>query len=186
MSYTIAPIVEGHGDVAAVPCLIRMLRPDLRIATPVRFPKTKLVIPSELRRAVAIALANIPSGKLGLVLVLIDADEDCPATMGPRLLRELQTEIGGRAPHGFVALAKREYESWLVGGDPAMNEATPETAGDPKGRLKAANGGRYSETADQARLSYNIDPARLEQSSPSFARFARRIAEIPAPAPDLT
>lgn len=179
MSFTVAPIVEGHGDVEAVPCLIRLLRPDLRVARPVRFPKTKLIIPDEFKRAVAIAIANIPDGQAGLVLVVLDADEDCPATLGPTLYGQLCAEIGDRQFQGFVAIAKREFESWIVGGDSTMEVDRPEEAGNAKGRLSAANGGRYSETADQARLSNKIDANRLEQNSSSFARLAIRLREIP-------
>jgi hypothetical protein len=71
----------------------------------------------------------------------------------------------------FVSIVNREYESWIVGGHPAFNELHPDDAANPKGRIKDFNGGRYKETADQARFTSRIDVKRLAERSPSFQRL---------------
>jgi hypothetical protein len=57
----IAPIVEGHGDVLAVPLLIRRIAAELdptafvHVERPIRRPRYTLVRPGELEQAVEVA-----------------------------------------------------------------------------------------------------------------------------------
>jgi hypothetical protein len=177
VSFTVAPIVEGHGDVAAIPLLIRGLAPAVQVARPVRFPKTRLVIATELARAVSIARANIRDAAAGLVLLVLDADEDCAAALGPELLKTMRAASGG--VDCFVAIAVREFESWIVGGHPDIDVAEPEVAGKPKDRIARVNDGLYKETADQPRFTSAIDPARLRARCRSFRRLVERLEAIP-------
>ena len=90
----IAPIVEGHGEETAVPELIRRIAYeigvfDVKVAKAIRVHRGALVNRSELERAVRLA-----SFKAAAVLVLLDADGDCPAQLGPRL--QLRAK-GGRS-----------------------------------------------------------------------------------------
>ena len=98
MSFVVAPIVEGHGDVQALPVLLRMIDPTLQIARPVRFPRSKLIKQEHLVRAAAIAAANIIDR--GAIFLLIDADEDCAAQLGP----ELERYLSERFPSAFAEL----------------------------------------------------------------------------------
>jgi len=177
MTWTIAPIVEGHGDVQAVPVLLRLLAPTVRVASPVRFPKTKLLIESELRRAVSIARSNISDPARGLVLLILDCDEDCPASLGPRLLQVMHSVASPASC--FVVVVKREFESWIVGGHPLLDESNPEAAGMPKNLIATINGGQYKETVDQARFAAAIEPQRLFTRSQSFRRLFDRLRQIP-------
>lgn len=169
MTWTIAPIVEGHGDVVALPKLLFRIRTDIRVTTPVRFPKSKLTDPSELRRAASIALANIPLKHDGLILLLLDADDNCPAELGPRLLSVLEP----CCPHVrcFVSVARREFESWIVGGIAEFDEPEPERTGTPKARIATRNEGKYKEAVDQARFASRVDVKLLTEHSPSFRRL---------------
>jgi len=110
MIATIASIVEGHGDVAAVPILLRRLAreaglPTVNAPRPIRIPKTKLVRPDgtvnddELGRAVLLAASRLPDPGTGGVLVLLDADDSCPAVIAPRILE------AARAARSDVAIA---------------------------------------------------------------------------------
>ena len=82
-------IVEGHGDVAAVRVLLRRVlheklqRYDVEIEPPIRVPKDKLLKPGELERAVNLA-ARRTSATDGII-VLVDADDDCPAELAPAM-----------------------------------------------------------------------------------------------------
>src|ERR1700677_4669319 len=98
----IVPIVEGHGEVEAVPLLIRRII-DLKlntlarinIAKPIRVQKHALINrEGELGRV--LQLAYLKTQQPGFVLILLDADDDCPATLGPSLLataRQLQSNV---------------------------------------------------------------------------------------------
>lgn len=174
----IAPIVEGHGDVAALPILLRLINPALRVAQPVRFPKNRLLSKDHLSRAVAIARTNIPSPDAGVIVLMFDADTDCPATLGPPLLQVMRSSAGGA--ECFVAIVVREFESWIVGGHPEIDLQDCEAAGNPKDRVRHHNNNRYSETIDQPRYTAMIDIQRLRARSPSFERFVRRIEALPA------
>jgi Domain of unknown function (DUF4276) len=50
-----------------------------------------------------------------LVLILLDAEGDCPATLGPRLMELARQALPAEAPVACV-LAKRMVENWIVAG----------------------------------------------------------------------
>ena len=81
-------VVEGKGEVDAIPFLIRRICSELfgiypQTTRPVRLTKSKLVQAGELERAIRFAKhLNLEQGP---VLVVLDADDDCPAILGPSL-----------------------------------------------------------------------------------------------------
>lgn len=139
------------------------MNPYLTVKRPVRFPRTRLVQPVHLERAARIAAANITGP--GAILLVIDADEDCAATKGSELSQQLSAILPGYTCR--VALAVREFESWIVGADPEYGVTDPDAAGDLKARIRDRYG-VYSETADQSRLIATADLALLERNSRSF------------------
>lgn len=174
MSFIVAPIVEGHGDVAALPVVLRLINAALIVAKPVRFPRTRLLQSVHLVRAARIAAANVPGH--GAVLLVMDADEDCAATLGPELQQRLAECLPPSLP-ARVVLAVREFEAWIVGGDVQYKFDDPDAAGRLKDRIKAAHG-KYSETADQPRLAARIDVQRLTEQSRSFRRLRKVVEEF--------
>lgn len=192
MSVQMGCIVEGHGEVVAVPVLIRRiaseLYPDLSIVIPrpIRVPKTKLVVPGELERAVELAARQI-SGE-GAVLIMLDSDDDCPAQLGPALLKRASL-VRGNLPIAVV-LATREFESWFLAAAESLRghrglandlqpPPAPEAIRDAKGWLnqKMARGRRYSERPDQPALAARFD---LEQArrADSFDKCYRDIVRL--------
>lgn len=113
---SIACIVEGHGEVETVPVLLQRVRthyaPHVVLKPPhiIRTPRSLLVKPGEIERAVK--LAALKAGADGRVLILVDADEDCPAQLGPSLLARARSIHADRLIE--VVLAKREFESWFA------------------------------------------------------------------------
>lgn len=106
-------IVEGHGEMSAVPVLVRRvaawLDPDLVLNAlrPHRVPRGKLVKREELQRAVEyVARAAGPGAP---ILVLLDADDDCAARVGPRLLSWAGEQRSDRAIG--VVMATCAYEA---------------------------------------------------------------------------
>lgn len=174
MSVTLAPIVEGHGDEAAIPLLIRMLYPGWVVQRPIRVPKGKIVRVDELSRYLQLAKANLSSVVEGhrAILLVFDADEDCAAKLAPSLRQQLQEHID---IHLILVIAVREYESWIVAGsDWASDSDSPDTLTNPK-RLIIQRYGTYRETVDQPRLTAKMDIERAKQKSRSFDYFLRTL-----------
>ena len=185
-------VVEGKGEDEALPLLIRRICNELfgvfAVATtrPVRTAKSKLVRPGELERA--IRLAQFANEMGGPVLVVLDADDDCPAELGPRLkLRALPI-----AQHCGVSIVipKYEFETWFLtaakslGGYRGLREgllAPP----DPMAVRGAKEwlsrdmepGRKYSPTVDQAALAAHMD-LKAARSCRSFDRLCREIERL--------
>jgi hypothetical protein len=90
---TIACVVEGHGEVPGLPKLLHRIArgqsiPDLRTPLPFRRNRGSLVRPGGIEAAVKAMAQQITED--GGVLVVLDADDDCPADLGPALLRRAQ------------------------------------------------------------------------------------------------
>jgi hypothetical protein len=184
----IVPIVEGHGEVEAVPVLLRRLAAEagtfVDVGRPIRHPKGKLVKEAELRRAVAFAAKQTRVGDG--ILVLIDADADCPAEFGPRLRNWAMAERGDRRI--AVVLASREFEAWFLAAtrslvangklpDGIAAPAEPEKVGDPKGWLSTAMGRRYSETIDQPAFAAKFDLSAARRCA-SFDKLVREFEAL--------
>jgi len=189
----VVPIVEGHGDVAAVGVLLRRLATaagvSIEVSRPIRIPRNRLVKEPELRRAVEFAGRQTRPGDA--VLVLIDADDDCPALLAPRLLGWAKAERADRRI--AVVLARREFEAWFIAAADSLvangklvagtqPPADAETIPDAKGWLKHAMRGSYSETVDQPALAalFDLDAARR---CSSFAKMCRDFVALTAPTP---
>ena len=188
----IATIVEGHGEVEAVPILLRRIAQRvsphmaIQIPRPIRVKRQRVLKAGELERAVE--LAGKRAGAGGSILILLDANSDCPAGMGPELLRR----AGAARPDLLVrvVLAKVEYEAWFlaaaesIAGRQEIAERTtpptdPESINDAKGWLseRMPPGRRYRETLHQPALTavFNVDAAR---SAPSFDKMWRDVSDL--------
>jgi hypothetical protein len=108
-------IVEGHGEVQATPVLIRHIARargfhDLIKCSVRRVPKSQLLKPQELERAVEALTPQI--GRHQPILVLLDADEDCPKELAANLKARCQAEHGDVTIS--IVIAKKEYEAWFL------------------------------------------------------------------------
>ena len=95
----IVPIVEGHAEVHSVPVIMRRLIADLpqmyvEIGTPVREKRQRVVQPGRLENAIELVITQRPGVKA--IVLLIDADDDCPAVLAPDLLNRGNIAAGGR------------------------------------------------------------------------------------------
>ena len=162
---TIVPIVEGHGDAAAVPVLLRRLVNaaeawnEVRIDQPIRCNRSQLVKEAELRRRVRLARLR---KDCGAVLIIFDSDDDCPVELAERVRGWAVAEAGPL--HCEVVLAKREYEAWFLATveslrthrsvrSDAQSHPDPETPRDAKGVLEAMMHISYSERTHQPAFS---------------------------------
>ena len=113
---TIATIVEDHGEVDAVPILLRRIakrvtpRVGVQLPPPIRVKRNQVLRADELERAVELAARQ--TGEDGCILILLDADDDCPAEIAPEVLLRAIEARGDRDIR--VVLAKAEYEAWFL------------------------------------------------------------------------
>ncbi len=190
MSVKIVAIVEGQGEVKSIPVLLGKILQSMNVYTvqpdykPVRQHRQKIVKEGELEKAVELAIRT--RNDVGALLVLLDADDDCPALLGPELLRRAREAT--QVPVAVV-LAKKEFEAWFLGsleslrdfgGVPADAEAPddPEVV-DGKGRLKSlCLGTRYSSTLHQVAFVSRMDIDLCRQRCPSFDKFFRDVEAL--------
>ena len=161
---TIVPIVEGHGDAAAVPVLLRRLVNaaaawEIRIDRPIRCNRNQLVKEAELKKRVRLARLR---KDCGAVIIIFDSDDDCPVELAAQVREWAVAEAGPL--HCEVVLAEREYEAWFLATveslrwhrsvlSDAQSHPNPESHRDAKGVLEAMMHISYSETAHQPAFS---------------------------------
>lgn len=114
----IASIVEGHGEVEAFPPLLHRIAKaegflgNLITNPPIRV-KSGSFINDDAYRKKNILLASAKAAEHnGLVIILLDCDDGCPASLGPRLLEDAKAVRSD--VRILVALAYREYETWFL------------------------------------------------------------------------
>lgn len=184
----VASIVEGDGEVAALPVLLRRLAQwrgaagYVDVLPPIRVYKDRfLKRPEEFSRHLKLAAAKC--GDAGWVLILFDADDDCPAEKGAAVLRAAQTIIPYRRV--AVVLANREYEAWFMAAATSLNGIrgfqchekdaliNPEIPRNAKGWMqeRMPAGAGYGETTDQPAFSARFDLDLAHQRSRSFRKL---------------
>lgn len=202
----IAPIVEGHGEVISARKLLERVWYEVAggesvdVLKPVRRPRTKLlkrnpttheILPDryEILRAIKLAsmkLANTDEPDTPqLVLLMFDADEDCPKKIVEALTNILD-EVDPRIDLATV-IPCVEYETWFVAAADSLKDFLDLRPGDDKildpeterlGKKWVQDRflpQRYSETADQVRLTSRMDLQLCRERSPSFDKLCREL-----------
>ena len=188
----VVPVVEGHGESTAVPLLLRRMWElgwEHQVAQPFRVPRSDLVDPVKLNRAVAVASRNVrgPGG----VLVLFDADDDCPVELNAKLQAVI---CDSRCPVEIV-VANREFEAWFLASisalrqhDAVQSDATyvgdPEQRRGAKEQLTKLMVSPYREVRHQPAFSSLIDLETAWRNSRSFRRLItalHRLLEVEPP-----
>jgi hypothetical protein len=187
----LVPIVEGQSEVQSIGGLLRRMIADLGIydvgvARPFRVKRSQVVREGELERAVIQAVRSRAGATC--VLVLLDADNDCPAILAARLRGRGATATSLPVR---VVLAKAETEAWILAAvdsvrscrgirDDAAPPPDPEEVRNAKGALSIRMEGSrgYLATDDQPALLSALDLGLAAQRSPSFAKLARDVASL--------
>ena len=186
-------IVEGHGDDNAVPVVVqRVARTEvpatLVIAeTLVRRDRGLLVQRDRLVMDIEFVARRLVGQ--GGILIVLDADDDCPARLGP----QMQDWAQNSRPDLPIAvvLAAREFESWFLASaeslrghsdlpDSLENHPRPEGVRDAKGWLSSQMPRRrsYSPSADQPALARVFDLELARARSDSFDKCYREITRL--------
>ena len=182
----IHPIVEGDGEVQAVPVLLRRLRDEskayeVEVGRPILRKRSEFIQEGPLRKAIQLALLR---ENCDAILILFDADDSCPATLAPEIHQWAQEEAG--TVPVVVVIACREYEAWFLASveslrgfrgilPNATSHPEPELPRGAKEQLeeKMETGNSYSETADQAPMTARFDMAAAYARCRSFRRMVR-------------
>ena len=192
MTVQIGCIVEGHGEVEAVPVLIRRvaanLYPELVVIVPrpIRISRSKLLQTGGLEKWVEIVSVRV--GVQGAIFVILDSDDDCPAELGPELLHRA-SRIQTGLPVAVV-LAKCEFEAWFLAaaesirgqrglGNDIHPPNDPEAIRDAKGWLsqQMESNRTYSATGDQPALAARFNLQQALQTD-SFDKCYREIVRL--------
>lgn len=193
MTLTIATVVEGQGEVAAVPVLLRRILAEIAPDTYVGLPRPYRVGRDSLIKSGGIEAAVKAVAEQGnAVLVLLDADDDLPCTLGPELLRRAVRSRDDRP--SSVVVATREFEAWFLAAAESLRgvrglatdlaaPAAPERLRDAKGWLteRRTDGRAYKPTADQAALAQVFDLRAARAGAPSFGKLWRDVERLVAP-----
>ena len=108
----IQPIIEGHGEVEAFPVLLRRLQDaaqayQIGIGRPIRIKRSQIT----KRKPLIDCRATGPNARSvsGMMIILFDADDDCPKETIYDL-QEWASQAAGNIPCRVV-MANREYEA---------------------------------------------------------------------------
>ncbi len=183
----VVPLVEGHGEVSAFPELLRRIaaaqgRYDVSIGQPYRSYRSNLVKPEKLRDLLdAVHQLRKPDA----VLVLFDADDDCP-----KELHDLLATVCRESPVNCeLVVANREYEAWFLAGmeslkqcsgvrESAIDDDEAELHRDCKGRVAKQMDESYIETLHQTKFSAALDLQAASARSRSFRRLEKAVTTL--------
>jgi hypothetical protein len=190
----IASIVEGHGEIAALPALLHRLATEaasgtmtrLRVNPPIRVKSGSFFNDNAyFSRYVALAVAKARQEQ-GAVLILLDCEDACPAVLGPRMLA--QARVIAREVEVIVVLAFREFETWFVASAVSLRGCRglamdldapdrPEAIRDAKGWLDERMNVAYDPITHQLEFVriFALDSAR---TNASFDRFYNKFVAL--------
>ena len=187
----VQPIVEGHGDVDAVPLLLRRLLKEagvfnIDVGRPIRRSQSELHTQTGIQKAVRLALLQ---PECAAIFFLFDSEDSCPKELAPKIL-EWARQVAGNRPCSVV-LAYREYETWFLAAieslrgicgiqDNAMLLPNYESRRGAKEALEEymPRNRSYHETVDQARLTAQFDLALVYRRSRSFRKLVKSVGDV--------
>ena len=192
----IAPIVEGNGEVEAVPKLLQRLfrqghRHGFLVVNPAIRIKSGSFLNDEdyFRRYVELASRKAQGQSRGNVLILLDCEDNCAGKLGPQLLARARM-VHSQVPF-TVVLAHREYETWFLASAPSLRSvgglpadldapADPEAIRGAKEWLATRMPNGYDAPNHQPLFTEHFSFAQAA-AVPSFARLQRKAQALFSP-----
>ena len=214
MTLYVAPIVEGQTEQGCVERLLQRIWKELlggtdrlQVLEPFRDDRSSLVLldGEALRETVQKTFEKLKSrtrrdpAARSLLLILLDAEDDCPATMAPRLLQKARESLDPKVGLSCV-LATRMLENWIVGGASTLSgtnelpDALP-----PRDRFEEIHGAKwldqqlrsrnprrkYKKTADAEPFVRSMNLEECRTNCPSFDKLCRELERgLSAPPPE--
>lgn len=171
--------------------LVQQADPSMpvRVNAPIRVKSGSFLNDADyFRRQMSLAAAKAAQAG-GHVLILLDCEDDCPASLGPDLLRRaraVRADVSMR-----VFLAYREYETWFIAAadslrgyaglpDDLTTPDDPERNRDAKGWLSERMPRPYDPIVHQLELTRAFDLAQAETNA-SFRRLSAHVRQLVAP-----
>lgn len=190
-----ATLVEGDGDVLAVPKLIHRVAKDIGLTGALIVQPVIPAPVSRLRKngSLETEIENLARklGGRGGILILLDCDWDngCPKKDGPAWLRRARAARPDMPIH--LVLAHKEYESWFLAAASSLRGicGLPQTLESPD-RPDEIRGAKewlsrhmphhtpYSPVPDQATLTSAFDMSLARRRSDSFDKCYREIVAL--------
>jgi hypothetical protein len=185
------PIVEGHGEVAAAPVLLRRLLAaahcsNVGVGRPIRRTQSQLHSREGIQAGVRLALLQ---PECAAVVILFDGEDDCPKDRGAEV-RAWAREVAAGRPCDVV-VAYREYETWFLAAVESLRgqygirpdasaPANPESRRDAKGALEEFMPAdrAYSETGDQPAMSAVFDLGLAHRRNRSFRKLVKAVGDV--------
>ncbi len=200
-SFFIAPIVEGHGEVQAVPKLLKRLAADatpdaqLRLNPALRVKAGSFINDDDyFKKYLELAARKAKPWPNSCVMILLDCEDACPGELGPKLLEKAKACRSD--VRIIVILACREYETWFLAaarslqgvcGLPADIEPpdNSETIRNAKGWLSTKMSLPYNEANHQPKLT-DVFAFQEAMAVASFARVVRKFHQFYKPEAAIT
>ncbi len=186
----IVPIVEGDGEIEAVPVLLRRILEQREWwHWSVRKPMRAGGLGSLKKRFAQLLQYAATTEDCGGIMVLMDLDDGCPKAEAVALAAEART-LNLACPIAIV-FAHREYEAWFLASLSTVAgqydlPPTLQYSGNVEGRRDVKGwfseqmppGKAYKETFHQVRLTNLLDIDRARRNSRSFRRFYHAVEEL--------
>jgi hypothetical protein len=197
--------VEGDGEVAAVPVLLRRLWAELGgqyieiLGRPIRRKRSEFEHRQQLERAVGLAANKLKfapaNADPGMILILFDRDpsQRLPCELGP------QACLWAKQAYAHLDItcivANVEYETWFVAAAESLSkyielkpdESVPDAPEDQRCGKKwiesRFRGLKYSETQDKPAMTATMNLAQARSRSPSFDKLWRELEKRVSPGP---
>lgn len=186
-------IIEGDGERDALPILLRRVIQAIDPAHYVQFPRPFRRPRGQLKRqhriTEAVDFVRRTLTPPCAILILLDADDDCPAELGPQILAWASAAHGG-VPMSVV-VANREYEAWFLAAAETLrghrglsqdlsSPPNPEGISGAKEwlALHMPRGQPYSPTPHQASFSALMDLEMARRRAPSFDKLCRDVRRL--------
>lgn len=185
----IISIVEGPGDIEAVPALLTRILQDEAHWQWYAGRAHKAHNLNTLRNGLEHFLRNAAKQKnCGAILILLDLDDGCPKEEAQKLASQIRL-LNLFQPVAIV-FAYREYEAWFLASlrtiaghhnvpSDVVYEGEAESKRDVKGWFKQRMvGRRYNPTTHQKKFTSLIDLELAYENSRSFRRLYHAIEEL--------
>lgn len=174
----------------SVPLLLRRIFAQLQmfhvtVGRPFRVKRDRIVKEGAIERTVEQLLRDREN--VGGILVILDADDDCPAELGPELLRRCKQVTGLPVA---VVIANKEFEAWFLGAKESLagtrgvvaNAVAPQNPEDIRGARERLSqnmrGRRCVSVDDQPAFAVQFDMNLARDRCPSFDKLLRDVTHL--------
>ncbi|MGB0385163.1 MAG: DUF4276 family protein [Ardenticatenaceae bacterium] len=185
----IIPLVEGQGDVDAIPTLLYKLLHDRQewqwhVGRPYRVRSLGAL----KKNLTYFVLKASKEKECAAILIVLDSDDDCPVGIAEALAAEIR-KLNLAQPVAIV-FAHREYEAWFLASLPTIAghhglpadvvyEGEVEDRRDAKGWLRQQMPvDKYAPTTHQKKFTSLIDIELAYEHSRSFRRLYHAIEQL--------